>query len=183
MLGPTGIGVLYGKKDFLEELPPFLFGGDMIREVHATHSKWNELPWKFEAGTPPVAEAVGLHAAMDYLDALDLDKVMAHEQELTRHALDALGALEGVRVLGPLNAMQRTGLVSFTVPSVHPHDIAQVLDSLGIAVRAGHHCAMPLAEHLGLENGSTRASFYVYNSLEEVDAFVEGVKKALNVFG
>ncbi|MBI4044046.1 MAG: SufS family cysteine desulfurase [Candidatus Diapherotrites archaeon] len=183
MLGPTGIGGLYGKQELLERLPPFLFGGDMIREVHATHSKWNDLPWKFEAGTPPIAEAVGLHAAMDYLNALDLDRVHAHEQMLVFRALNGLAKMPGVHVLGPLDARARTGLVSFETPSVHPHDLAEVLNAQGIGIRGGHHCAMPLAEHLNLKNGSARASFYVYNSLSEVDALLAGVKKALKLFG
>lgn len=181
MLGPF-IGVLYGKRAILEEMPPFLGGGDMIREVHMSESRWNDLPYKFEAGTPAIAEAIGLGVAVDYLTALDMDNVRAHEKELAEYALERLVEVPGLRVVGPPNADDRGGVMAFDLPGIHPHDVATILDSEGICVRAGHHCAMPLHEHYDLA-ATTRASFYVYNLPEEIDKLVETLYKVKTVFG
>jgi len=181
MLGPTGIGALWGRRELLNAMPPFMGGGDMIREVHLRESRWNELPWKFEAGTPAIAEAIGFGAAVDYLSALGMEAVHAHEQQITTYALERLAEIDGLRLLGP-GAGMRGGLVSFTLSNVHPHDIAGVLDTMGIAVRAGHHCAQPLHERFGIP-ASARASFYVYTTPAEVDALVDGLKKVIAFFG
>ncbi len=180
MLGPTGIGMLWGRRELLESMPPFLGGGEMIREVTLTSSKWNELPWKFEAGTMPIAEAVGLGAAIAYLEQLGMDNVFAHDRELSAYALERLVEVEGLRVLGP-PAGKRGGVVAFTLEGVHPHDVATVLDDEGICVRAGHHCAMPLHDALGVP-ASARASFHCYSLREEVDALVAGLQRARTLF-
>lgn len=180
MCGPTGIGVLYGKRELLEAMPPFLGGGEMIRRVTFEGSTWNELPWKFEAGTPSIAEAVGLGAAVDYLDAIGMDEIQAHEHFITHYALEALSEVPGLTLLGP-PAGQKGGIAAFTLRGLHPHDVAQVLDQDGIAVRAGHHCAMPLHTKLGLP-GSTRASFYLYTTTAEVDRLVVGLERVRQVF-
>ncbi|MFN8470737.1 MAG: cysteine desulfurase [Anaerolineae bacterium] len=181
MLGPTGIGVLWGRREILEEMPPFLGGGDMIREVYHESSRWNDLPWKFEAGTPSIAEGIGLGVAVDYLTGVGLDKIHVHEQSITQYALERLGAIQGLTLYGPPAAL-RGGVVSFNVDGIHPHDLATLLDQRGIAIRAGHHCAQPLTERLGV--GSTaRASFYLYTLREEIDALAEGLEHAKNVFG
>ena len=180
MLGPTGIGMLWGRRELLEAMPPFLGGGEMIREVHLTSSKWNELPWKFEAGTMAIAEAVGLGAAIAYLEQLGMEHVFAHDRELSAYALERVREVEGLTVLGP-GAEHRGGVVAFTLEGVHPHDVATVLDSDGICVRAGHHCAMPLHDHLGIP-ASARASFHCYSLREEVDALVESLQKARKIF-
>jgi cysteine desulfurase/selenocysteine lyase len=180
MLGPTGIGALWGRAALLEAMPPFLGGGEMIREVHLTHSEWNELPWKFEAGTMPIAEAIGLRAAVDYLETLGMDAVFAHDQALAAYAMERLSGVPDVRLLGP-PAGARGGVVAFTLGTIHAHDVATVLDSDGIAVRAGHHCAMPLHEKLGVR-ATVRASFHCYSVPEDVDALVEGLHKARKVF-
>ena len=180
MLGPTGIGMLYGRRDILEAMPPFLGGGEMIRSVTLTHSTWNELPWKFEAGTMGIAEAVGLGAAVQYLEALGMDNVIAHDRELAAYAMQRLGEVPGVKVLGP-PADRRGGVVAFTVEGVHPHDVATVLDRDGVCVRAGHHCAMPLHEALGVPS-SARASFHCYSLREDVDALVAGLRQVQKVF-
>ncbi len=180
MLGPTGIGALWGRRDLLEAMPPFLGGGEMIREVKLTKSEWNELPWKFEAGTMAIAEAIGLGAAVDYLEALGMDAVFAHDRELVAYAMQRLAEIPEVRILGP-SVEHRGGLVAFELGNIHPHDVATVLDSDGIAVRAGHHCAMPLHEALGVP-ASARASFHCYSVPEDVDALVAGLKKTLKVF-
>jgi cysteine desulfurase/selenocysteine lyase len=180
MLAPF-IGVLYGKRALLEAMDPFLGGGDMIREVHRDYALWNELPYKFEAGTPAIAEAIGLGAAIDYLSALGMDKVRAHERELTAYALAKMRTIDGITIVGPLDADQRGGVIAFSIPNVHPHDVAQVFDREGICVRAGHHCAMPLHEHYGLA-ATTRASFYVYNVPEEIDKLVETLAKVRQIF-
>lgn len=182
MLGPTGIGVLYGKRALLDRMPPFMGGGDMIREVGLERSTWNELPYKFEAGTPAIAEAVGLGAAVEYLNVLGLDNIRAHERELTAYALDKLQTVPGIEILGPMNADDRGGVIAFNLPNIHPHDVAAVLDREAICVRAGHHCAMPLHEQFGLA-ATTRASFYVYNHAAEVDYLVEKLGRVLEVFG
>lgn len=181
MLGPTGIGVLYGKRDLLEEMPPFMGGGDMIRTVGLRQSTWNDLPWKFEAGTPAIAEAIGLGAAVDYLKALGMEYVLRHEQELTRYAMEQLQAVPGLTMYGP-DADRRGGVISFTLGDIHPHDLASILDQeVGVAVRAGHHCAQPLMERLGLA-ATARASFYVYTIKEEIDTLVQGLQKAIQIF-
>ena len=180
MLGPTGIGALRGRRDLLETMPPFLGGGEMIREVKLSGSKWNDLPWKFEAGTMPIAEAVGLGAAVDYLEDLGMDKVFAHDRALAAYAMERLVEVPELTVLGP-PAPRRGGVVAFTLGDLHPHDIATVLDDEGICVRAGHHCAMPLHERLGIP-ASARASFHCYSLREEVDALVQGLHRARRVF-
>lgn len=181
MLGPTGIGALYGKEDLLEAMPPFLGGGDMIRKVHLRSFSPNDLPHKFEAGTPAVAEAVGFGAAVDYLSAIGMENVARHEREIIRYALEALAEIEGVRVLGPA-ADKKGAVASFVIEGVHPHDVAQILDRYGIAVRAGHHCAMPLHERYKIP-ASTRASFYIYNTVADVDALVRGIRQVQEIFG
>jgi len=180
LCGPTGIGVLYGKRDLLEAMPPFMGGGDMIREVTMAGSKWNSLPYKFEAGTPAIAEGVGLGAAVDYLESVGMDWVRAHEQEITRYAYARMSEVEGLRILGP-GPEQRGGLIAFTLEGVHPHDIAALLDRSGVAVRAGHHCAAPLHARYGIP-ASARASFYLYNTAAEVDVLVEALHKTQEVF-
>ena len=179
MCGPTGIGVLYGRPELLDEMPPFLAGGGMIRRVGYAEATWADVPGKFEAGTAAIAEAVGLGAAMDYLSGVGMDAVWAHEQRLTAYALERLVEV-GVRVVGPL-AGERSGVVAFAVESVHPHDLAQALDWEGVAIRAGLHCAQPLHQRLGLE-ATARASFYLYNTRDEVDRLVEGIRKARHWF-
>ncbi len=180
MLGPF-VGILYGKRALLEAMDPFLGGGDMIREVFMDHSTWNELPWKFEAGTPAIMEGIAMGAAIDYLSALGMEHVRAHERALAAYALDQLRDLDGIRIVGPLDPAQRGGVIAFAVPEVHPHDVAQIFDREGICVRAGHHCAMPLHERYGLA-ATTRASFYVYNVPEEIDQLVETLKKVRQIF-
>jgi cysteine desulfurase/selenocysteine lyase len=178
MCGPTGIGILYGKRELLEQMPPFMGGGDMIRRVRLEGSTWNDLPWKFEAGTPSIAEAIGFGAAVDYLQEMGMDTIHAHEQFLADYALEALSEIRGIRLLGP-PSNQRGGVVSFSLKGVHPHDISQILDSDGIAIRAGHHCAMPLHQQLKIP-ASARASFYMYTRTEDIDRLVtslNGVKK------
>ena len=181
MCGPTGSGVLYGRPELLEEMPPFLTGGGMIRRVGRTDATWGDLPWKFEAGTPAIAEAVGLGAAVDYLSGIGMEAVQAHERGLVAHAMERLAEVQGVRVIGP-PADARSGVVAFTVEHIHPHDLAQVLDLDGVAIRAGLHCAQPLHARLGL-NATARASFYLYNTREEVARLVEGVLKAQDWLG
>ena len=180
MLAPF-VGILYGKRALLEAMPPFMGGGDMIREVFTSHSTWNDLPYKFEAGTPAIAEAVGLGAAVDYLTALGMDNVRAHERELVAYALGKMRDLDHVRIVGPLDANQRGGVIAFSIPEAHPHDIATIFDREGLCVRAGHHCAMPLHDFYGLD-ATTRASFYIYNIPEEVDRLVEVLHKVRTIF-
>ncbi len=180
MCGPTGIGVLYGREELLAEMPPFLGGGDMIKRVGLREFTPNDLPHKFEAGTPAIAEAIGLGEAVRFLSDLGMDSVHAHERILVDHALERLAEVPGVNQHGPASD-RRGGVVAFTVDGVHPHDVAQIMDGLGIAVRAGHHCAMPLHESLGIP-ASTRASFYLYTTMEEIDRFVEGLYKVRQVF-
>ncbi|HEV8373091.1 MAG TPA: cysteine desulfurase [Actinomycetota bacterium] len=181
-LGPMGIGVLAAREELLDGMQPFLGGGEMIRDVAIEGSTWNDIPWRFEAGTPNVAEAVGLGAAVEYLQAVGMERVRAHEAEVTGYALKRLGELQGLRVYGPAELEHRGGMVSFTLGEIHPHDVAQVLDDEGIAVRAGHHCAKPLLRRLGVQ-ATTRASFYLYSTTEEVDALVAGLEKARRFFG
>ena len=179
MCGPTGIGVLYGKRDLLEAMPPFMGGGDKIREVKLSGSKWNSVPYKFEAGTPAIAEAIGLGAAVDYLQHVGMEWIHAHEREITRYAYERMAEVEGLRILGPAPE-QRGGLVAFTLEGVHPHDVSAILDRSGVAVRAGHHCAQPLHDRLGI-HASARASFYLYNTRADVDVLVDALHKAQDV--
>lgn len=182
MLGPLGLGVLYGKYDALDALPPFLAGGDMIEVVRMEGSTFQPPPARFEPGVPPAPQAAGLAAAIDYLNALGMDNVAAHERALTAHALEALQAIDGVRILGPGTAAEdRGGAVAFTVDEVHPHDVGQVLDDQGIEVRTGHHCAWPLHRSLGVQ-ASARATFYVYNTHDEVDALADAIRYAQKFF-
>jgi cysteine desulfurase/selenocysteine lyase len=176
MCGPTGIGVLYGRPEFLEEMPPFLTGGGMIEQVEREKSKWADLPTKFEAGTPAIAEAIGLAAAIDYLNDVGMEAIWAHEQELAAYAWERLSDTSGVRVIGP-PAEGRSGVVSFTVEGVHPHDLAEILDSEGVAIRAGYHCAHPLHQCFGLPP-TARASFYLYNTRQEVERLITGIRQA-----
>jgi cysteine desulfurase/selenocysteine lyase len=181
MCGPTGIGVLWGRQPVLAELPPFLGGGEMIETVSMTRSTYAPLPYRFEAGTMPIAQAVGLGAAVDYLSALGMEAVAAHERDVTAYALEGLRSVGGVRIIGPDTLLDRGGAVSFVVDGIHPHDVAQVLDSLGVAVRAGHHCARPVCDRFGIP-ATTRASFYLYTALEEIDALVAGLDEVRRVF-
>jgi cysteine desulfurase / selenocysteine lyase len=181
MCGPTGIGILYGKLELLEAMPPFLGGGDMIKEVKLRSFRPNTLPYKFEAGTPAIAEAVGLGAAVDYLSSLGMDAVAAHEHQITEYALERLEEVPGVKVFGP-GAQNKGGVAAFTLDGIHPHDVAQILDKDGIAVRAGHHCAQPLHEKFGIP-ATSRASFYLYNTREEVDLLINGIYKVKELFG
>ena len=180
MCGPTGMGVLYGKRAILENMPPFMGGGDMIREVKMSGSQWNTLPYKFEAGTPAIAEGIGLGAAVDYLADVGMDLVWQHEREITRYAYERMSQVEGLRILGP-GPDERGGLVAFTLNDIHPHDLSAILDNSGIAIRAGHHCAQPIHDRLGIV-ASARASFYLYNTLEEVDQLIEGLEQASEIF-
>jgi cysteine desulfurase/selenocysteine lyase len=182
MLGPTGIGVLWGRLPLLAELPPFLGGGEMIEIVTMEKSTFAQPPHKFEAGTPPIAEAVGLGAAVDYLTAVGMERIAAHEHELTTYVLAALSTVDGVQIIGPPTATDRVAEVSFTLAGIHPHDVGQVLDEQGIAVRVGHHCARPAVVRYGIP-ATTRASFYLYNTTAEADALVKGLAAVKKVFG
>ncbi|GAB3622098.1 cysteine desulfurase [Mariniluteicoccus endophyticus] len=181
MVGPTGIGVLWGRYDLLAELPPFLGGGEMIEIVKMEGSTYAPPPHRFEAGTPPIAQAAGLGAAVDYLTGLGMEAVAAHEQEITAYALEGLKSLEGLRVLGPIEMVDRGGAISFTIDDIHPHDVSQLLDSKLVAVRGGHHCARPLHERLGIQS-STRASFYLYTTPAEIDALVDALAYTIRFF-
>jgi cysteine desulfurase/selenocysteine lyase len=181
MLGPTGSGALWARRELLEAMPPYMAGGEMIREVHLRRSEWNDVPWKFEAGTPDIAAAVGLGVAAEYLIGLGMDRVAAHERELVVYALETLRReVPGIILYGP-PAGQRGGVIPFNLPDVHPHDVAQVLDRFGVAIRAGHHCTMPLHERLDLV-ATGRASFSVYSTREDVDALVAGLREAQRIF-
>jgi len=180
MAGPTGIGVLYGKESLLDEMEPFEFGGEMIDTVDLYESTWKELPWKFEGGTPNIAGAVGLGAAIDYLETVGMDEVDAHDRHLAAYALEKMGEVEGVTIYGP--STNRTGLITFNVDGVHPHDVATVLDAEGIAIRAGHHCCQPLMRWLDV-SATARASFYLYNDEADIDRLVQGLQKTKEYFG
>jgi cysteine desulfurase/selenocysteine lyase len=182
MLGPTGVGVLYGRYDLLDTMQPFLSGGEMIRRVRLEGANWNDVPWKFEAGTPNIADVIAFSAALDYLTALGMDNVRAHEEELTGYALRRLRQREELIIYGPLDASRRGGVVSFNYPDIHPHDVGTILDREGVAIRAGHHCAQPLMNRFGVA-GTVRASFYIYNTVEEVDALLQGIEKVRAFFG
>lgn len=179
MLGPMGIGVLYGTKKLLETLSPFQYGGGMIQEVTYEKSTWNEVPWKFEAGTPHVAGAIGLAAAIDYLQGIGMDQIQEHDQELTTYALEHLSQLPGITIIGPRT--NRGAVISFTLSGIHPHDLSEVLDRERIAIRAGHHCAMPLHTKLGLV-GTNRVSLYLYNTIEDIDRLIAGIRNAQRIF-
>jgi cysteine desulfurase/selenocysteine lyase len=180
MVGPTGVGILYGKRDLLEAMPPWMGGGDMISSVNLEGSTWNDIPFKFEAGTPPIAEVIGLGYAVDYLAGMGMDKIHLHEQIMTEYALDRLSEIPGLTVYGP-QAAQKGAVAAFTYEGIHPHDLAAILDNEGVAVRAGHHCAMPLHTALKI-NATARASFYLYNTPPEVDALVAALYKAKQIF-
>ncbi len=181
-LGPTGIGVLHGRRELLEAMRPFIAGGHMIKSVERDHSTWNDLPWKFEAGTSMIAEAVGLGAAIDYLSVLGMENVRAHERELTEYALERLDELPSLRVVGPPGTEHRGGVISFAVDGVHPHDVADLVGRENVCVRAGHHCAQPLMRRLGMP-ATARASFGPYNTPEDVDALIEALAGAREIFG
>ncbi|MEH7156606.1 cysteine desulfurase [Neobacillus drentensis] len=181
MCGPTGIGVLYGKKHLLENMEPIEFGGEMIDFVQLYESTWKELPWKFEGGTPIIAGAIGLGAAIDFLNEVGLDQIAEHEHKLAGYALEKMAAVEGMTIYGPLDAAKRAGLITFNISDVHPHDVATVLDAEGIAVRAGHHCAQPLMRWLKA-SATARASFYLYNTEDDIDKLVEGLVKTKEYF-
>jgi cysteine desulfurase/selenocysteine lyase len=181
MCGPTGIGVLWGRSDVLDALPPFLGGGEMIETVDMARSTYAPAPHKFEAGTPPIAQAVGLGAAVDYLSGLGMSAVAAHEKALTVYTLDRLAAVDGVTIIGPAEPVDRGGTVSFTLDGIHPHDVGQLLDEQGIAVRVGHHCARPVCVRYGIP-ATTRASFYVYTTMSEIDALADGLERVKRTF-
>ena len=182
MLGPTGVGILYVKKEILEELQPFISGGDMIKEVHKYETVYNDLPYKFEAGTPNIADVIGFGAAVDYLNSLGMDKVRDHEIELTKYAMDAMKDIRGMTLYGPLDAKNKGGVISFNLGDIHPHDLATILNDHGIAIRSGHHCAQVLMEKFDL-SATSRASFYIYNTIEEVDKFINALNDARRLFG
>ena len=181
MLAPTGIGVLYEKKELLESMPPYQKGGDMILEVTYDKSTWNEIPFKFEAGTPNIAGAIGLSAATKYLMEIGMQNIREHEIEITKYAYNNLMNIDGIEILGPENIDIRAGLISFNIPDIHPHDLGTFLDSKGIAIRTGHHCAMPLIKKLG-SHSSARASFYIYNTNKEIDKFTEEINNSIKYF-
>lgn len=181
MLGPMGTGVLYGKEEILENMPPFLGGGDMIKEVYLEKTIYNDLPYKFEAGTPNVGGFIGLGTAIDYLNNVGLENIRKHEQVLTKYALERMQEIKGINLYGPLNVEYRGGIVTFNIQDVHPHDVAQILDNEGIAIRVGHHCTMPLHTRLQL-NASCRASFYLYNTMDEIDRLILAINKVKKMF-
>lgn len=181
-LGPTGVGVLWGRAELLNELPPFLFGGSMVSSASMTDATWAPIPRKFEAGVPNMAQAVGLGAALEYLENIGLESIHAHEIALTGRLIEGLLKIEGVKIFGPTDLKMRGGVVAFTVENLHPHDVGQYLDSIGIAVRTGHHCAWPLNKKFGV-NATVRASIYLYNTEEDIDALIEGVREAKKYFG
>ncbi|WP_312099249.1 cysteine desulfurase [Niallia sp.] len=181
MCGPTGIGVLYGKKHLLENMEPIEFGGEMIDFVGLYESTWKELPWKFEAGTPIIAGAIGLGAAIDFLEEIGLENITEHEHKLAAYAIEKMSSVNGLTIYGPQSANNRAGVITFNIEDIHPHDVATVLDAEGIAVRAGHHCAQPLMKWLNV-SATARASFYLYNSEEDIDKLVEGIGKTKEYF-
>lgn len=182
MMAPTGIGVLYGKRELLDKMEPIEFGGEMIDFVELYDSTWKELPWKFETGTPIIGGAIALGAAIDYLAAIGIDTIHAYEQELVSYAIEQMSKLEGITIYGPTDASKRCGLVTFNIEGAHPHDVATILDEDGVAIRAGHHCAQPLMKWLDVSS-TARASFYIYNTKEEIDALIEGLKLTKEYFG
>lgn len=181
MLGPTGVGVLFGKHDILDDMDPFITGGEMINEVRYDYADWNEPPYKFEGGTPNIAGVIAFKPALEYLSDIGMDRIRRHERELTEYAISKILPLDFVRIYGPFESEKRGGAISFSINGVHPHDIATMLDSKGIAVRAGHHCAQPLMKRLGVI-ATARASFYIYNTVEEVDKLIDGLKEIRRYF-
>jgi cysteine desulfurase/selenocysteine lyase len=181
MLGPTGVGVLYAKQELLDYMDPFISGGDMIKEVHKYDARWNDLPWKFEAGTPNIADVIGFGAAIDYLNAIGMNNVRAYEHELTEYMLSRLNEVKDLRLYGSKDADSRGAVFSFNLADIHPHDLATILDEDGIAIRSGHHCAQPLMERLGVA-ATSRASLYIYNTKEEIDAFIESLNRVRLIF-
>ncbi|EHC6302017.1 cysteine desulfurase [Listeria monocytogenes] len=182
MMAPTGIGALYGKRELLDAMEPTEFGGEMIDFVELYDSTWKELPWKFEAGTPIIGGAIALGAAIDYLAEVGLENIHAHEQALASYAIEEMSKIEGITIYGPKDASKRCGLVTFNLEGAHPHDIATILDEDGVAIRAGHHCAQPLMKWLDVSS-TARASFYIYNTKEEIDALIDGLKLTKEYFG
>ncbi|MDG6997005.1 MAG: cysteine desulfurase [Nitrososphaerota archaeon] len=180
MLGPTGVGCLFGKRDLLEEIPPFLLGGDMIKQVHREETQWNELPWKFEAGTSNIADVIGFSAAIEYLTNLGMQRIFEHEVDLSRIALEELQKIDSLEVYGPKDATKRGAVISFNLGKIHPHDVASILDSEGVAIRSGHHCAQVLMEKMCV-TATSRASFYVYNGEDDIQALCDGLKKVTEV--
>lgn len=182
MLGPTGVGILYAKKDLLEKMPPFMFGGDMIREVHQYEATWNELPWKFEAGTPNIADVVAFREALKYLKNLGMQEIIEHDQELVQYAKSQLTEhTPTVKIHAPKNTEEMTGIISFEIPGIHPHDIAEIMNSEGVAIRGGHHCAQPFMENLQI-TATARMSFYIYNTKEDIDQAIIAIKKVITTF-
>ncbi len=181
MLGPTGVGILYVKKEILEKMPPFIGGGDMIKEVHKQKTMYNDIPYKFEAGTPNIADVIGFASAIDYLKAIGMDNVRQHELEITQYALKALRGVEGLTIYGPLDPHHRGGVLSFNVGDIHPHDLATIMNEHGVAIRSGHHCAQVLMERLDV-SATSRASFYIYNTKEEVDILINVLHQARRIF-
>ena len=182
VLGPTGSGVLWGRRELLESMPPFMGGGEMIREVHLRRTEFNDVPWKFEAGTPDIAAAIGLGAALDYLSAIGMNNVRTHERELTQYALELLPReVPDIRIYGPPSADDRAGIVTFNLPGIHPHDVATLLDRAAVAVRAGHHCTQPLHERMG-EAATARASFNVYSGRDDIDRLAAGLRDVQRIF-
>jgi cysteine desulfurase / selenocysteine lyase len=181
MLGPTGVGVLYAKKEFLEKMRPFMGGGDMIKEVFKFHTNYNEVPYKFEAGTPNIADVVGFGAAIDYLEKIGMENIRRHEITLTEYALESILSLKYVTVYGPRDTRYRGGVISFNIADIHPHDLATIMNNHGIAIRSGHHCAQVLMQRLDVP-ATSRASFYIYNTKEEIDRFVNAIKEAGRIF-
>lgn len=182
MLGPTGIGFLYGRRKILEDMDPFIYGGDMIKEVTRESATWNELPWKFEAGTQNIAGGIGLGTAVDYLNNLGMRNILNHEKELTLYALERLKEIKEVKVYGPNSTKDRIGVLTFNVGDVHAHDVAHIFNAHGIAIRSGHHCAQPLMRRLGI-NGAARASFYIYNTKDEIDRMIEAIWDVIRTLG
>jgi cysteine desulfurase/selenocysteine lyase len=182
MLGPTGVGVLWGRYDLLQKMPPFMGGGDMIAVVWRDRSRYNELPWKFEAGTPNIADVIGAGAAVDYLQNLGMENVREHEIQMTKYALEKFAAVKGATIYGPKDVTKRGGVISFNIQGVHPHDLGQILNESGVAVRAGHHCCQPLMRDLDVM-GTARASFYIYNTEHEIDLLFKALQEAERIMG
>ena len=181
MLGPTGVGVLYAKKEILECMNPFIGGGDMIKEVHKYETTYNDLPYKYEGGTPNIADVIGFSHALDYLNKIGMDNFRRHELDLTKYALESLSSLKGMKLYGDENLSRRGGIISFNLGDIHPHDLATILNDDGIAIRSGHHCAQILMEKLDL-SATSRASFYIYNTQEEINIFINALGKAIKLF-
>lgn len=181
MLGPTGVGVLYGKRQLLEAMPPFMFGGDMVLEVSQEKASWNQLPWKFEAGTPNIADVIAFKAALEYVEKIGFEEILEHDQKLLKYAREQLSTLPNIKLFGSEDPDLAGGVLSFSIPGIHPHDIGSILNEDGVAIRAGHHCAQPLMNHLGV-NAAARMSFYIYNNESDIDAAVEALKKVYKIF-